>query len=73
MTTSVQPVYLPLQFNQILDIVRQLGDFERRSLLLFLLGLQPEKEDLILTHFASEQALAKEWLSKTEDEAWQNL
>ncbi len=29
--------------------------------------------DLILTHFASEKVLAKDWLSPEEDIAWQNL
>ncbi|MBP6811052.1 MAG: hypothetical protein KA138_06015 [Saprospiraceae bacterium] len=73
MTAQIQPTPLPLQFNQILDIVKQLGKAERQSLLLFLLGHKPEKEDLTLTHFASEPALAQDWLTETEDEAWQNL
>jgi RNA binding exosome subunit len=30
-------------------------------------------EDNILTHFASEKVLAKDWLSQEEDIAWQNL
>lgn len=29
--------------------------------------------DKPLTHLASEKALAKDWLTKEEDEAWQNL
>ncbi|TFF30427.1 DUF2281 domain-containing protein [Mucilaginibacter psychrotolerans] len=29
--------------------------------------------DIILTHFASEKALAKDWLSPEEDIAWQSL
>jgi hypothetical protein len=29
--------------------------------------------DKLLTHFASEQTLAKDWLSIEEDAAWQNL
>lgn len=29
--------------------------------------------DSILTHFASEQVLAKDWLNPEEDIAWQNL
>jgi hypothetical protein len=31
------------------------------------------KEDLTLTHFASEKTLAQDWLTQTEDEAWQDL
>ena len=30
-------------------------------------------KDNILTHFASEKVLAKDWLSPEEDLAWQNL
>ncbi len=73
MTTQPQSIYLPLQFNQVLEIVRQLGLAERRNLLLYLLGLQPDKEDLTLTHLASERSLAKDWLTDKEDEEWQNL
>lgn len=73
MTAQIQPVYLPLQFNQILEIVKQPGTAERQYLLLFLLGHRPEKDDLTLTHFASERTLAQDWLTETEDEAWQNL
>jgi hypothetical protein len=29
--------------------------------------------DKIMTHFASEKALSKDWLSPEEDEAWKNL
>jgi hypothetical protein len=73
MSSSIQPVYLPLQFKQVLEIVQQLGAPERRDLLLFLLGHQPEKEDLTITHFASEYVLGKDWLTETEDESWQSL
>jgi hypothetical protein len=73
MPSSIQPVYLPLQFNQVLEIVQQLGAPERRNLLLFLLGHQSEKDDLTITHLASEHVLEKDWLTETEDEAWQNL
>ena len=30
-------------------------------------------EDKIVTHFASENILAKEWLTPKEDEAWKDL
>jgi hypothetical protein len=75
MTAQLPPVYLPLQFNQILDIVKQLGAKERQQLLLFLLGRQPFEQDdaVLLTHFATESVLAKDWLTETEDTAWQSL
>lgn len=56
-----------------MEIVKQLGAAERKNLLLFLLGHKLEKDDLTLTHFASEPVLAQDWLTETEDEAWQNL
>ena len=73
MTAQFQHIYLPLQFNQILDLVKQLGAMERQQLLLFLLGHSPEQEGATLTHFASESVLAKDWLTETEDAAWQDL
>ncbi len=73
MTAQIQPTHLPLQFTQLLEMVKQLGAVERKNLLLFLLGYKPDKDDLTLTHFASEQTLAQDWLTETEDEAWQNL
>lgn len=73
MTPQIQPIYLPLQFNQVLEIVKQLGSAERQKLLLFLLGQQSEHDDTMLTHFASEKTLSQDWLTTKEDEAWQNL
>ncbi len=32
-----------------------------------------EISDKIQTHFASQNVLAKDWLTQTEDEAWDNL
>lgn len=46
---------------------------ERKRRLAILKEFQPEKEDLTLTHLASERSLAIDWLTETEDEAWQNL
>lgn len=31
------------------------------------------EQDQILTHYASQKALEKDWLTEEEDEAWQNL
>jgi uncharacterized protein (DUF433 family) len=38
MASTLQPIYLPLQFEQVLDIVRQLGTDERQNLLLYLMA-----------------------------------
>ena len=34
---------------------------------------ETEDENIILTHLASEHALAKDWLTQIEDEAWEDL
>jgi hypothetical protein len=31
------------------------------------------EQDQILTHYASQKTLEKDWLAEEEDEAWQNL
>lgn len=73
MTSSLHQVNLPLQFNQVMDLVKQLGAEERQQLLLFLLGREPDSNDMTLTHFASEKVLSKDWLAEMEDQAWRNL
>ena len=75
MTTPTHQIYLPLQFNQVLEIIKQLSATERQKLLLFLLGrqAQSDNDDAPLTHFASERTLTREWLTDEEDAAWQNL
>ena len=34
---------------------------------------ESKNHDPVLTHFASEKVLAKDWLSPEEDMAWENL
>lgn len=73
MTAQIQPIYLPLQFQQVPEIVKQPGVSDRQKLLLYLLGRQWGKEDLTLTQFASEAVLLQEWLTETENEARESL
>jgi len=68
-------INLPLNFNQVVDLVRQLSYKEKLRLTEVL-----KKEtkympgnDHTMTHFASEKALAKDWLLPEEDEAWKDL
>lgn len=68
-------INLPLNFNQVVDLIRQLPYKEKLRLTEVLkkeTKQQPEN-DKILTHFASEKVLAKDWLSPEEDEAWKDL
>ena len=63
-----------LDLNLPAVLVRQLSAEEKQKLISL---MQKERassvEEPILTHFASEKALAKDWLSPEEDEAWQDL
>lgn len=68
-------INIPLNFNQVVDIVRQLPFKEKLKLSEV---LQKETQlkmgsDTILTHFASEKVLSKDWLLPEENEAWKDL
>ncbi len=75
MRTVADSINLSVSFNQVIDLVKQLPYKEKVKL-----GEVIRKEtrsgishDKVFTHFASEKALAKDWLSPEEDEAWENL
>lgn len=75
MRTISNSINLSVSFNQVVDLVKQLPYEEKVKL-----GEVIRKEtksgtpnDKVFTHFASEKALAKDWLSPVEDEAWKNL
>lgn len=62
---------IPIQitFAQLLDAIDQLSKAEQHQLLLYVLR-RHEEDNLILTHFASEAVLGKDWGSSMEDEVW---
>lgn len=65
---------ISLEFDQIIELIRQLPKKKRSELTEFLVKENPVKDqDVVLTHFASEAVLAKDWLSPEEDEAWKDL
>lgn len=75
MNTQHIKLNVPLSFNQVVDLVKQLPYKEKIRLTEVLkkeTKQQPEN-DKILTHLASEKVLAKDWLSPIEDEAWKDL
>lgn len=61
---------IPIQitFAQLLDAVDQLSKSEQHQLLLHVLR-RHEEDNLIVTHFASETVLAKDWNNSIEDES----
>ena len=75
MRTATGRINLSVKFNQVVDLVKQLPYKEKVKL-----GEVIRKEtrtgirnDKVFTHIASEKALAKDWLSPEEDEAWKDL
>jgi len=68
-------INLPLNFNQVVDLVKQLPYKEKLRLAEVLKKgtKQMPENDKVLTHFASEKVLAKDWLLPEEDEAWKDL
>ena len=66
---------LPLNFNHLVDLVKQLPYREKIELTEV---LERETKRLIesekvLTHLASEKVLAKDWQLPEENEAWKDL
>ncbi len=68
-------INLPLNFNQVVDLVKQLPYRETLKLTEVLKKetQQMKESDKVLTHFASEKILARDWLLPEEDEAWKDL
>jgi hypothetical protein len=66
-------INLSLNFNQVVELVRQLPYEEKIRLSEVLKKETLSSNDKILTYIASEKVLAKDWLSPEEDEAWKNL
>ena len=68
-------IQYPLNFKQIVEIIRQLPFDEKLKLseMLKKETAQKEENDPVITHFASEKVLSDEWLLPEEDEAWKDL
>jgi hypothetical protein len=68
-------INLPLNFNQVVDLVKQLSYKEKLKLTEVLKKetKQMPENDKVLTHYASEKVLANDWLLPEEEEAWKDL
>ena len=73
MKTANVNINLPLNFNQVVDIIKQLPYGEKLKLSEMLKRETKQEKDRVLTHLASEHVLAKEWMLPEEDEAWKDL
>ncbi|MEO6167679.1 MAG: hypothetical protein ABIO46_04810 [Chitinophagales bacterium] len=63
-------LFLPLEWKQLERLIIQLTKEDKQRLHRLLLS---EDENEILTHYASEASLSKEWKLEDEQEAWKNL
>lgn len=70
--TGTVSIPVQLTFGQLLDAISQLSKQEQYQLLLHVLH-KHEDDNLIVTHFATEKILAKDWDTAEEDKAWQDL
>jgi len=68
-------INMQISYQQLYQLVKQLPVIEKKKLFSSLLkdGMEKPGTDSVYTHFASENALAKDWLSIEEDEAWKDL
>ncbi len=73
MKTANVNINLPLNFNQVVDIIKQLPYSEKLKLSEMLKRETKQEKDSVFTHLASEKVLAKDWMLKEEDEAWVDL
>lgn len=75
MKTATNSIKLSINFNQVVDLVKQLP-FSEKVKLGEVIRKETRKnvsDDNVFTHFASEKSLSKDWLSPEEDDAWKNL
>ena len=75
MKTTTNSINLSLNFNQVVELVKQLP-YKEKIRLADVIRKETEtniSNDKVLTHLASETVLAKDWISTEEDEAWKNL
>ena len=65
---------LPLSFQQIAEMVKQLPKPEKIQLAKLLKKeVKQSEKDMTQTHFASQAILAQDWLNQEEEKAWQHL
>ena len=65
---------LPLSFQQVAEMVRQLPKPEKMQLAKLLQQeVKQSEKDSTQTHFASQAILAQDWLDQEEEKAWQHL
>ena len=64
---------VPLTFQQVAEIVKQLPKPEQRQLATFLQKEVQKDKDFTQTHLASQAILSQDWLNSEEEKAWLHL
>jgi hypothetical protein len=72
MDTQSININLPLDFNQLIEMIKQLPLSKKLELKEVLIE-EIEDNDKIKTYTASESTLLKDWMLQEEEEAWKNL
>ena len=72
MNTQNYNIDIPLSFNKLIEIIKQLP-LKKKLELKDVLIEDIEEHDEIKTYPASESSLRKDWLLEEEEEAWKNL
>jgi hypothetical protein len=72
MDTQSININLPLDFNQLIEMIKQLPLNKKLELKEVLIE-EIEDNDKIKTYTASESTLLKDWMLQEEEEAWKNL
>jgi len=62
---------LPISAGRVIDLARRLSRADKDRLVAVL--TRDLEEQRTATHLLSEAALAKDWLTEQEDQAWQHL
>ena len=72
MDTQNININLPLDFNQLIEMIKQLPLNKKLELKEVLIE-EIEDNDKIKTYTASESTLLKDWMLQEEEKAWKNL
>jgi len=63
---------IQLTFNQLIQLLKSLPT-RQKQILKDELNKDLKVDDKVLTHYASEEVLAKDWMLNEEDIAWKDL
>jgi hypothetical protein len=66
-------ISIKLEYSQLVEAILQLSEPEKKKLVSILENGETNTLERLMVQQASEKTLAKEWLTETEDKAWESL